>query len=392
MTIKLSSIKVLVFLLLVVCIAPGDFSSVKAQTNGNTDWSKAEVYEFDGLYAQLEDYFVRYHDPEFPYDPYDMRGHFSLQPGKAQDLYGSIDMVYVLYTLGELDERTTKEGRQEWVSVIQSYQDPQTGWIGKGNEAMHFKAHSTAYATGALTLLGAKPLYPFHWKNEIIESRQSTEKWLNGIWWDLVWVGSHSGGGMASALEMTGEAPDEWFDWYLDWLEKEVNPETGLWQRAWYNSFYKNPTMHDMGGAAHFWWIYQHRGRPMPYPEKAIKSLLDLQLESGMWDKKPRKGDLVYCINLDAVNGLRHACKDIEASGGSCPKEEIAQSLDRFLKRSAEYLNGPDCLEKNYTDSHDLPGLITIVEANAFFEEFYGVDRIKTKNKWQAVLDKVSWL
>jgi hypothetical protein len=64
-------------------------------------------YQLGGFYAQLEDWIRLDHDPAFPWDPRDLRGHFSYQRGQAQDLYGSADLAYLLDTIGELETRGT---------------------------------------------------------------------------------------------------------------------------------------------------------------------------------------------------------------------------------------------------------------------------------------------
>ena len=368
--------------LVVLCMKPG-----KAESD------QLEAYSMDGFYEQLDPYIQRYHDPSFPYERNDLRGKFSYQPGEAFDLYGTADMVYLLWVIDELEERTTPEGREEWIALIQSYQDPETGWFSKGNETLHFKSHATAYATGALSLLGAEPLYPFKWKTRMTKSEKATARWLEQIWWDVVWVGSHEGGGVAASLAMTGEAPDQWFDWYLDWLDREVNPNTGLWQRAFYNVVIKKPNMNDMGGAAHFWWIYQWRGRPIPYPEKVIDTCLSLQLESGLWDKKLIKGDFPYCINCDAINGINLAYFHLSSKGRDYRGDDIRASFERFLSRSTGVLSTPGNIEKLYDNSHDLPGaLIGLAEADKFFRLTEGEGRLKTRKPWRTVLGTICWL
>ncbi|HUT54079.1 MAG TPA: hypothetical protein VM658_11875 [bacterium] len=351
------------------------------------------LYDFSGFERQLEPYLALYHDPAFPFDPHDLRGRFSYQRGRGYDLYGCADMVYLLWTMGELDARTTPEGRRDWAALLQSFQDPETGWFSRGNETLHFKEHATAYATGALALLGARPLHPFRWARELTSSKAELGKWLSRIWWDEVWVGSHQGGGAAASLLMSGEAPEEWFDWYFDWLDREANPRTGLWQRAFFNKFTERPTMHDLGGAAHFWWIYQHRGRPMPYPRRVIDTVLGLQLESGLWDKKLIKGDFPYCINLDAVNGLKAAWLELSGQGEEYRTHDIVSALDRYFFRCHEVLTKDGSVAGLYDNSHDLPGaIIGVAEADGFFRAATGKSRIRTSREWRSVLDVICWL
>jgi hypothetical protein len=381
---------IIVIAIMVLAVAPCQTRAIAA---ADAPASAEPTCDFSGFERQLVPYLRLYHDPAFPFDEHDLRGRFSYQRGGGYDLYGSADMAYLLWTMGELEERTTAEGRAQWAALLQSCQDPETGWFSRGNETPHFKEHATAYATGALALLGARPLHPFRWAARITSSEAQTDKWLSGIWWDEVWVGSHQGGGVAASLIMTGEAPDEWFEWYFRWLDREANPRTGLWQRAFYNRFTERPTMQDMGGAAHFWWIYQQRGRPMPYPERVIDTVLALQLESGLWDRKLVKGDFPYCINLDAVNGLKGAWLELRGQGEEYRTRDIMNALDRYLARCQKVLTGEGAVERLYDNSHDLPGaIIGIAEADEFYRTATGKSRIRTARPWRSVLDEICWL
>jgi len=376
------------YFLLCICML------IAAPSHGSDrQFTRPGPYNFDTLYSQIDGYLERFHDPAFPFDPYDLKGRFSYQEGGDYDLYGSCDMVYLLWTIGELEERTTEAGRRQWARIIRDYQDAETGWWTHGNETLHFKEHATAYATGALVLLGKRPLHPFHWKEEMTGSKEALDKWLSGIWWDVVWVGSHQGGGVAASLDMTGEASDRWFNWYLDWLDNEVNPDTGLWQRAFYNRFYKKPMKNDLGGAAHFWWIYQERGRPLPYPEKVIDTVLGLQRDNGLWEQYKTKDTYPTCINCDAINGINAAHAQLLDKGTEYRTGDILRSYDRFMVECGRILNGPDSLERHYKNSHDLPGaFIGIAEADRFMRSYFGESSLDTRQEWRSVLEKICWL
>jgi hypothetical protein len=356
---------------------------------------RRDVLNLDGFYGQVEDYLKSYYDPSWisRYNPRDVRGHFSYKRGGSQDLYGSADMVYVLYALDELDERTTPEGRKEWAEFIQSCQDPDTGWFTGNNVTLHFKAHSTAYAIAALKMLGSKPLYPLSSAQRITRSRDATEKWLGGILWLYIWVGSHQGGGIAAALHMTGEAPDEWFEWYFDWLDKEVNPETGLWQRAPWNIFYTKPLLEEMGGAPHFWWIYHHRNRSLPYPEKIIDTCLSLQGSTNLWNQGGKKGIYPCCLDVDAVHSIHMAYLQLSAQGVEYRTGDVRDSLESYLTTACNILNQEGSLDLLYDDSHKLTScLAAVASAQNFFAETMREPRLQTRRPLKIVLDEVPWL
>lgn len=358
--------------------------------------SQGRIHNLDGFYPQLEAYLKSFCDPEHVrgYDPHDIRGHFALRRGGSENLFGSADMVYLLHSIDELENRTTPEGRREWAKFIQSCQDPDTGWFTRRRgihrmETSLFKEHSTAYAISALRMLGEEPLHRLESARSIAESRKSTERWLESILWIYVWGGSHQGGGLGSALQMTGDAPEEWFDWYFDWLDREVNPKTGLWQRAPWNALYSRPTRQEMGGAPHFWWVYHHRGRPLPHPDKIVDTCLSLQLANGMWDSR----GYTYCVDLDALWSIHRAHLQLRERGTEYRTGDIEDGFERYLSAACDILNQPVALQRLYDGAHKLPGaVIALAEAEKFFRETLGEPRLRTPKPLKQVLDLVSWI
>ena len=83
----------------------------------------SHTLRLDTFLAQIEPFLRRFHVARASFDPDDLRGHFSSRADGRTDLYGSADMVFVLWILGELESRTTDAGRREWVSELQSFQD-----------------------------------------------------------------------------------------------------------------------------------------------------------------------------------------------------------------------------------------------------------------------------
>ena len=355
-----------------------------------------EQYNLDGFYQQVDGWIYAHCDPRYRknFDARNLTGHFSYQPGGKQDLYGSVDVVYLIFGLGEMEDRTTLAGRAEWAKVIQGYQDPETGWFKFGNETPHFKAHATAYAVAGLKLLGAKPLYPLRDAQKITRSKEATDRWLKSILWDYIWVGSHQGGGIASSLQMTGEADDNWFKIYFDWLDARQDPDTGLWQLAFWNAFHKKPTRQEMGGAPHFWWVYSHQSRSLQYPEKIIDTCLGLQLPNGMWDDKKIKGIFQpYCINLDALWSINRSRVQLEKQGKNYREDDMERAFEKALAQITQSLNRPGSLQILYQDSHKLPGAIaSLAEIDEYFQKSKGKTKIKTKKPLKQVLDYVSWL
>jgi len=317
-------------------------------------------------------------------------GNFSVVRGKPKpSLYGPCDMVFNLKITDQFErymENHSYEDKEGWIRRIQSYQRPQSGWFKEGlfNYGFHFKEHSSAFAVAALDLLGAKPLYPFK-VAEKLNTQQKVERWLKRKpeWGLLYWSGSHRGGGIGAIFATLG--PDyypheNFFKWYFEWLDKKADPEVGFWRMGWIHRFQKDRlTKHELGGAVHYYWIYEYFDHPFPYPERAIDSTLILQNEKGTWHK-----DFSYCIDLDAIFFLTRCCKQTQGYR----KEDIRQSLLKYLGYVMEKLQDKEFLFETYTSAHKLTGyLCAIAEIYKFMPEVFETDK-----PWVQTLDRAPWI
>lgn len=153
-----------------------------------TNQAAAATYNLDSFMSSLPAYMTQFKVGDAPCS-------YSYQPGRSKpDLYGVTDMVYLLYALDMLD--MPDNDRQSCVALIQGFQNEKTGWFG-GNVTLHSKEHATAYAVGALKLLGAKPLYPLSFIKKY-DTPEKIDKMLEGIPWGAIWSGSHIASGIAS--------------------------------------------------------------------------------------------------------------------------------------------------------------------------------------------------
>lgn len=339
-------------------------------------------------------------------------GQFSLHPGaKNSDLYGMLDAVYVLHTLGRLEEMTSIESRKEWAKRILACQD-EDGWFTGLSFRGHPKEHATAYAIGALKLLKAHDevdylslIQPIKSLRSILENYSTFESWMShlGFWsirdipkknlgWHYIWRGSHVGGGVAAVIGMLEERliewwggsvdVEQWFIWYFNWLDRRVDVKTGLWQRAFWNLVYRGPTIIDLGGAAHFLWIYEARRQPFPYPQALIESTLRLQKKNGLYRDHP------FCIDLDANHALIRAYCQLSSSVQQRLKTRVHKAILADFTAISRYLLQTPLIEA-YPDTHGLPGaLIAMKECERFPEckQDLGL------GDWNHVLDNVWWL
>lgn len=356
------------------------------------------------------EHFVNQHrleDKEF------FSGDFSLfQNSLEYDLYGSIDAVYILYTTGILEKKTDQNSRSTWAKKILDCQG-KDGWFTKKNLRGHAKEHATAYALSALQLLSIEDeekyinlVNPIQDIRSFLEDKNQFLKWIKNLdfelktksilqkklGWHHIWRGSHVGGGIAAIIGMTNHLFSNWWDiknsvemwysWYFDWLNDKVNPETGLWQLGVWNKIYKNPTLIDMGGAVHFYWIYEKLGQSFPYPENLIESTLSLQKNSGLYKNHP------FCIDLDGNFCVIRAYLQLSDDMKNKFRERVYQSAERSFEGIVNaFLEKP--LSEIYKDSHGLPGaLAALVEC----KKLPGFKYAELIRAWEHPLDKTWWL
>lgn len=344
--------------------------------------------------ARLRDLPFRFRDETQPFDGDDLRGRFAHRPHRPTDVYGSADLVFVLWIVGELESRTTPAGRQEWISRIQAFQDPETGYFGRGHLAGHGPAHATGFATAALRLLGAQPAYPFRWAGSLFGSRERVESWLDSLDWNVVWTGSHGAGTAAALLDAPSLAtlPRGWEGWVLDGLSARVDARTGFWKRGLLDAFFRRPTTLDLGGAAHFWWLYDRLSKPIPSPRKAIEGILSLQRRTGLWGTRLFNGNFPQGIDFDALHGLRCGLKQLSGDERRSSGERIVAAIDRYADAVERHLEDAGSLARLLSTSHKVVGTLNaLAEADGLYTELTGAPRFLTPRPWRSALTAVSW-
>jgi hypothetical protein len=336
-------------------------------------------------------------------------GDFSLYAKQTEpDLYGMLDSVFILYILNKLKDRTTIDSRKEWAEKIQSCQDS-SGKFSLKNFRGHSIEHATAYAIAALILLQQektedylKNLKPLNFLIPILTSEKTFYKWIKHLGcysikdikhkelgWNYIWRGSHVGGGIAATIAMTSYLfskwwpeiiTNNWFKKYFSFLNSHNNKNTGLWQQAFYNIIFKKPTIIDIGGASHFWWIYEKQNNNIPNPEAAIKSIIKLQKTNGLYKNHP------FCIDFDAINGLLTAYESLDQQDKY--KDIISNSILKSLKGITNYLTNNNFFSF-YNNLHGLPGaLAAIAESNRATD----LGLISKYCNWNRPFNKVWWL
>ncbi len=342
-----------------------------------------------------------------------LSGEFSLLCNRNEpDLYGMLDAAYILFTLGELAPRTSRASRQQWAARILSCQGDE-GWFSRRNLRGHSREHATAYALGALMLLAIEPdeLYvdqvkPLAFLLPLLEDRDASERWIHRLdfrptlqsirrkklGWHYIWRGSHVGGGIAAVIGMTqhlfGEwwslpqAGQSWLSWYIEWLNANANPRTGYWQRAFWNTVYKKPTLIDMGGAVHFYWVYEAMNEQFPYPHRIIATTTSLQKPNGLYKDHP------FCIDLDGNFCIIRAYLQLPQTERLALKEVVYTAAEANFNGVLQHLVERP-FEKIYTDSHGLPGaLCALIECT----KLPSFKHAPLMSHWQNPLDTAWWL
>ena len=153
------------------------------------------------------------------------------------------------------------------------------------------------YGTLALGYsLEVRRLRPTHPMQKVPLSGKELENWLEQFQWEGdVWHAGHCVDCLATAFyhdrKFFGLEPD--LDTLFSWLDTHCNPDTGIWGRGdqhdCVNGFYRLTR----GTYAQF-------GRPLPYPEKAIDTVLSHAVNPALFSGKAGTA----CDVLDVIHPL----------------------------------------------------------------------------------------
>ncbi len=249
-----------------------------------------------------------YRTLQAPGQPY---GAYRMTPQVGPDMYASADVAWIRWMMDDLSSLSDDQ-RREWIGYIQAQQQPDGTYR---HQTQHIAAHAFCHATGALNMLGGRqkrsPKFLDRYRNVA-----GIAQWLEGIDWQRPWGASHDIWGAGVPLACTAETPQAWRDGLFAWLDREVDPTTGMWRRG---VSYDN-SLEPLGGAFHIWPIYAALDRPLPYPEKIIDRVLAMQRPDGSFD-----GGFGYG-NMDGVWVLAYLVER-----NSHRKDAVIEALNRNL-------------------------------------------------------------
>lgn len=195
-------------------------------------------------------------------------GYRRLGDGVAEpDLYGTAAAVGIQASLGLPLDPALGDAILRFRHADGSLRDPSHGVM-----------HNTATGFGALALLDREHTFPARLSHLV----QPTDigLWLDGLDWSEAWVTSHDAAGLVAIGTMTGQS-DEWLNAAFDWLDRAVDPVTGLWHREMIGRVDADPGLFgNLGCSYHFHFLYAFHGRPVPYPQQVVDTCLRIAEES----------------------------------------------------------------------------------------------------------------
>jgi len=326
----------------------------------------------------------------------------SARDGGAPDLFGAVDAVYALSTLGMLGDATRPESRLRWADHIRSYQSAD-GWFRAGDRQRHSPVHASAYALGALALLsddGADPIGQL----QPIDVDEALASGLVQPWAGLplldrlhFWRGSHRVGGFAAVVGQLGQAghadklpgvddADEWLDRWARRAVESIDRQSGMWflapapLQAAFAAAYRfrhRPDFGHIGGATHVYWILDKLEVPLPAPRACVQWIMRHAADETVCEGAP------YCLDFDRAYLLARNAQHSEEEG----EEKSVSTFLRDVRRDVlSYLSLHE--PSTWPDSsHKLPGALACVA------EIDRYDRsVAEGTPWRDVFEVVWWL
>jgi len=263
-------------------------------------------YDLAELRRETQTWYGKLHCEDDPYGAYRMR------PSSSPGLYASADVAWIRWIMDDLE--LDENQRDSWIQFIQENQNQDTGIY--RHETRHCKAHAFCHATGALNMLGGQHA----WEARFLSPYRREEKitsWLDQIDWVHAWGASHDIWGAGVPLMASPNTPSSWKERIFNWLDKEVDPNTGFWRKG----TPPRSALEGLGGAFHIWPLYGMQGKPLPYEDRLIESILQLQRQDGSFD-----GGFGYG-NMDGVWALGYV---LDRSGPA--SKAVTQALQRNLE------------------------------------------------------------
>jgi len=258
----------------------------------------------------------------------------------APTLYSSSYAAMARSLLGDLATMSAGE-REAWVGYLNRHQDEDglyrdplifgQGWYA-GDPLWCGRSHLTCHVIIALTCLGGVAARPFRWL-EPWRDPDRLRRWLEERDWGarVGWSGNeimNVGTLLQYARDAHGDhSAGEAVVVLLEWLSTHhLDPGSGVWGHL----DLSDPLWrsHAVQAAYHWWPLFFYDGRPIPYPVRAIDTVLATQNAAGGFGwgvhnpADPLKSSA--CEDIDSIDPL---CRLLRCSDPR--REEIAAALER---------------------------------------------------------------
>jgi len=224
-------------------------------------------------------------------------------------LYASCFALMIYHYLGEL-KSFGPQHLESWGRYIIGFQEEEGYFAGpeitqgkltsRLHPEQHLKEHSTAHVLPALKILGISPKYPLKFAYKYIDEKY-LRSWLKKRDWKNAWLEGNNLLFVGQFLTFLYEDANEKraiksIEILLDWLDKEVDPNTGLWGSNGFCDHYEA-----VYGGYHQLLLYYYWERNIKHHQRLVDTVLSLQHVDGGFSNSWGGGT---CQDVDAVDIL----------------------------------------------------------------------------------------
>lgn len=255
-------------------------------------------------------------------------------------IYASIYAVMTEGLLGVLEQRTPGDLRR-WGDYINSFQNPKDGLyydpalecpafehIGNWNEGWG-KHHLMGHIIIVLARLGQKPKHPLTYLEKYYDKEYLTE-WMNKFDFSIdAWTASNYFMNLYTVLEyardyMGEKRASEAIEVMTQWLLQQQKPTTGMWHEKPIEELTRSEKLNIVRAAYHFYPLFEYEKIEIPYKEKIVGIILQLQNRWGGWTDEG--GNSGACEDIDAIDPLLRYAHAVPGKS-----DEISNAIKRSL-------------------------------------------------------------
>ena len=259
-------------------------------------------------------------------------GEYTMCAGGQETLYASCFAAMTHFYLNGLEGISGAE-KEAWALYLRSWQRedgffygpeiPEEVFSGSVHDRTHVLWHLACHVLPALNLLGGKPVFRLKFADPFLNPGVLSD-WLQKIDWKEAWKEGNNLIFMLQILtylyekEGISRARDRVMD-IFDWLDREQDPETGLWGTNGYCDAFKA-----MCGGYHQLVAYVYWKRKIPHRERILDTVLSLQKAHGGFNGT--------CEDIDAGFILAALGKETDYR-----RTDIEKALRRLERRNYYY-------------------------------------------------------